>query len=63
MADTTLDAALSSSPSYDCVLIPGGPPAVPANGLLKSDARVMSLLKDQKVGLNPKPSRRSKFKP
>eukprot|EP00282_Hemiselmis_andersenii_P030352 CAMPEP_0169458520 /NCGR_PEP_ID=MMETSP1042-20121227/17480_1 /TAXON_ID=464988 /ORGANISM="Hemiselmis andersenii, Strain CCMP1180" /LENGTH=254 /DNA_ID=CAMNT_0009570915 /DNA_START=6 /DNA_END=768 /DNA_ORIENTATION=- len=45
-ADTTLDECLSTP--YDCVLLPGGPPAVPANGLLAGDARVKKILKDQR---------------
>lgn len=46
LADTDLDSALSTG-DFDCVIIPGGPPAVPAVGTLKNDARVIDLLKSQ----------------
>jgi len=46
VADTDLDTALARG-DYDCVIIPGGPPAVPAVGTLKGDERVINLLKAQ----------------
>lgn len=46
LADTDLDSALATSP-FDAVIVPGGAPAVPANGLLQSDARVLQLLTSQ----------------
>ena len=46
VADTDLDSALAKG-DYDCVIIPGGPPAVPSVGTLASDGRVVNLLKSQ----------------
>jgi len=46
VADTDLDSAMSSG-DFDVVIIPGGPPAVPAVGTLKNDARVIALLQSQ----------------
>uniref|UniRef100_A0A7S4NX54 DJ-1/PfpI domain-containing protein n=2 Tax=Guillardia theta TaxID=55529 RepID=A0A7S4NX54_GUITH len=46
MADVDLDAALSTS-SYDAIIVPGGPPAVPSIGTLKKDKRVLELLQQQ----------------
>ena len=46
LADTDLDSALAGPP-FDLVVIPGGPPAVPSNGMLQSDVRVIDLLKAQ----------------
>mmetsp|Transcript_24577 Transcript_24577/g.49108 ORF Transcript_24577/g.49108 Transcript_24577/m.49108 type:complete len:233 (-) Transcript_24577:66-764(-) len=46
-ANMDLDSALKLRESYDAVIVPGGPPAVPSVGTLKSDARVLSLLNEQ----------------